>query len=113
VLTRIDKIDSKALDLPNQKDKQTPLFSAIKYGKMEAIKYLVLGDENAIFNKDTIFEKNPAKVNLNARDQNGDTPLHLASKMGLRDIVEMLLQLGAEEDTENNQGQMAIDMVRS
>jgi ankyrin repeat protein len=73
---------------------ETPLHSAAHWGRLAAVRFLVL----------------EAKVDVNARDRDGTTPLHLASQ-GLLEanpkLVEFLLDHGADvkarlyDDSEN------------
>jgi ankyrin repeat protein len=46
-----------------------------------------------------------AKVNLNARDSDGNTPSHLAAKDGTWDVYDWLNQQGADLDATNNAGE--------
>jgi ankyrin repeat protein len=46
-----------------------------------------------------------AKVDLNARDNDGDTPLQLAAKTGTKDVYDWLVKEGASQDATNNAGE--------
>jgi ankyrin repeat protein len=46
-----------------------------------------------------------AKVDINARDNEGNTPLHLAAETGTKDVFDWLVQHGASLDATNNAGQ--------
>ncbi|KAJ3048123.1 hypothetical protein HK097_010861, partial [Rhizophlyctis rosea] len=51
---------------------------------------------------------------VNAQNEDGDTPLHLASKMGRADLVEILLRSERVDDTlRNNQGKTAEDVAKT
>ncbi len=50
-------------------------------------------------------------VDVNVRDQRGMTPLHNASFLGNRQMVEFLLQRGAEVNAVNNDGETALTCV--
>ena len=53
-------------------------------------------------------------INLNARDKDGNTPLHLASMLGRPTIVRLLLeQLSINESMVNYQGKSALDVART
>ena len=43
-------------------------------------------------------------ANVNARSDNGLTPLHRASQVGNRNVVELLLSKGATIDVKDNDG---------
>lgn len=47
-------------------------------------------------------------VNINEQDIDGNTPLHIASKRGLKDIVEYLILNGADTKIENKSGRTAL-----
>ena len=52
--------------------------------------------------------------NINARDKNGNTALHLAADLGRSQIVRALLgQTGIDESLINHQGQAPIDLARN
>ena len=46
---------------------------------------------------------------MNARDNDGDTPLHTAAIRGHKDVVELLLDCGCVPDARDNQGQTPLD----
>ncbi|CAO3677134.1 unnamed protein product [Umbelopsis ramanniana] len=52
-----------------------------------------------------------AGTDINAQDNNGDTPLHQATEKGLSAKVQTLLQLGAKTDIKNNNGKTAKDIA--
>ncbi len=45
-----------------------------------------------------------SKADVNARNRDGDTPLHIAVALGYKDTVEMLLANKAEIDAKDNSG---------
>jgi len=47
-----------------------------------------------------------AKVDLQARDKDGNTPLHLAANAGTADVFKWLLKNGASLDATNSLGKM-------
>lgn len=48
-------------------------------------------------------------VDVNARDKNGDTPLHRAAFRGHKDIVELLVAKGADVDAKDKGGRTPAD----
>lgn len=52
-----------------------------------------------------------AGTDINAQDNNGDTPLHQATEKELGVKVQCLLQLGAKPDIKNNNGKTAKDIA--
>ena len=52
-----------------------------------------------------------ANANLDIKDNDGNTPLHLASRYGLDKNVEMLIKAGANLDILNNKNQTAEDVA--
>ncbi|CAO3677126.1 unnamed protein product [Umbelopsis ramanniana] len=52
-----------------------------------------------------------AGTDINAQDNNGDTPLHQATEKKLSVKVQTLLQLGAKTDIKNNNGKTAKDIA--
>jgi ankyrin repeat protein len=47
---------------------------------------------------------NDGKANVNVKDRDGTTPLHVAASNGDNDIVVLLLQAGAQPNTRNAKG---------
>jgi ankyrin repeat protein len=45
-----------------------------------------------------------SKADVNAKDDTGGTPLHLAAKYDSRDVAELLLANGADVDSKNIKG---------
>ncbi len=52
-----------------------------------------------------------AGANINAKDAEGNTPLHIAAKKGYASKVQYLLSRGANPAIKNNQGQLPVDLV--
>jgi hypothetical protein len=50
---------------------------------------------------------------IRVRDKSGDTLLHLAARIGDRDLIELLLFVGAHPGAVNARGQTAADVARS
>ena len=48
-------------------------------------------------------------ADVNAKNNNGNTPLHLASRKGHTEIVKLLLEHGADANVKNNDGETAFD----
>mmetsp|Transcript_20316 Transcript_20316/g.30029 ORF Transcript_20316/g.30029 Transcript_20316/m.30029 type:complete len:477 (-) Transcript_20316:122-1552(-) len=48
------------------------------------------------------------KMPANCKNQNGVTPLHMASQMGLNDLVRRLIELGADLNAKDNNGNTAM-----
>jgi ankyrin repeat protein len=102
------------------KDGNTPLHWAVRYGQLDVVKYLVEekgADVNAA-NKDGntplhwavrygkwdivkyLVEEKGADVN--AANNDGNTPLHWAAEKGKLDVVKLLIEHGADLLTRNN-----------
>lgn len=50
------------------------------------------------------------KMNVDAQDSNGDTPLNDATRFGHVEVVESLLKAGASRDIKNKDGKTALDL---
>ena len=81
-------IESKADKNAFSNNKRTPLHLAAKMDRFDIVNYLI----------DTILSKDPGinKKYLNAKDDHGCTPSHLAAKEGNTKCLESLLSKGAD-----------------
>ncbi|PIN01919.1 hypothetical protein CDL12_25569 [Handroanthus impetiginosus] len=68
---------------------QTPLHIAAGLNRVDMVKYL-------------LNWKGPGKVELEAKNVNGETPLHAAAKNGCNEMVKMLLDYGANVEARTN-----------
>ena len=65
------------------------------------------GDENIESVKNLLV----AGADVNAKNEDGDTPLHRASVKGRKKIIELLLAKGADVNTQCTIGLTALDMA--
>ena len=112
----------------NSKDDNgnTPLFWAASRGVLANAQILLQanGDKAAVNNNgDTLLHRsasnghvmmvkfwvNKCELDVNAQNSIGDTPLHVAVKAGLAQIVNMLLELGADKSIKNKEGMIAAE----
>jgi len=107
------------------------LFEAASKGNLDAIKkHIAAGtdlnqkDPNPTGNKDDALgmaaafgHTNVAKAlieagaDINSRNKNGDTPLHISSFLCYTEIVQSLLDKGADKNARNNAGSKPLDGV--
>lgn len=52
-------------------------------------------------------------ADLNRKDGDGNTALHLAAKKNNKEIVETLIKAGADKEIENNGGKIAKNITNS
>lgn len=50
-------------------------------------------------------------AHIDVRDENGNTPLHLAALMGLPDLTKELLEWGADVKTVNSKGELPMELA--
>ncbi|CAB0032104.1 unnamed protein product, partial [Trichogramma brassicae] len=58
-----------------------------------------------------LFEFSRYRVRVNARDENNDTPLHLAVDSGRGDLTKLLLQKGADPNAANVEGSTPLHVI--
>jgi ankyrin repeat protein len=75
-------------------NKSTPLHLAVMNNAIGVVNFLLLH-----------------KVNLDAQDSSGDTPMHKAGRNGLHRIYELLLEAGGSDSIKNNFGESPHDML--
>jgi ankyrin repeat protein len=112
------------VDLQNKSGK-TPLLLAVENNSIKTIPLLVQY-KASIFLKDaqgrsplqTALDQNPTlipllltKENVGSRDQDGNTPLHLAAQRGDESLVSTILNLGGDSSARNNAGQTPADLA--
>ena len=51
------------------------------------------------------------RAKLDAKDNDGNTPMHVAARWGQRDAVELLQEKGADDTIRNKNGQLYSDLV--
>ena len=49
---------------------------------------------------------------MNAKDENGNTPLHFACERGTSNTVKCLIEKGADVNSKNKRGQTPLDLAR-
>jgi ankyrin repeat protein len=108
-----------------EREGRTPLRLAVDMGNWEAAKYLVsAGSDVFAVARDG---RSPAEIALGrgaaairavfsgkaitARDSSGNTVLHYAARNGNRDLVSLLLELGADRTIRNTAGESAADIA--
>ena len=108
VETVIALLDQFGADV-NLTDSQanTPLHCLVLF----PYQHLKMRDKDHYYATAKILVKYNAKVN--ERNKEGNTPLHLAAANNHPKIVELLLNIGANPMTENNERLKAIDMVHA
>ncbi|CAK9172789.1 unnamed protein product [Ilex paraguariensis] len=77
---------------------QTPLHVSAGYNKVEVVKFL-------------LGWRGPEKVELEAKNMYGETPLHMAAKNGCNEAAEMLLAHGAFIEAKANNGMTPLHLA--
>lgn len=107
----------------------TPLMKSIDFDSKEATSFLIehgasLNDKRRYY-KDTALHLScfddgmtdivrklcKAGADVSIKDVNGDTPLHIAAKMGFPEIIKILIKYGANISEENNKGMTPIQVA--
>ena len=70
------------------------LIEAIEKGNIEAVKQHLAAD-----------------ADVNAKDEEGLTPLHLAASWGHKEVAELLIANGADVNAKDNQGRTPLDVA--
>lgn len=83
-------------------DKNTALHLCCLNGHLNCVKALLYYSDHM-----------KVKIDRNAQNRMGDTALHMASKWGFRDIVEVLLEYGVKTDLENRIDETALDCAHN
>ena len=103
------------------RERNSPLQLAVQRGSLEVIRLLseAGADVNAVDRYDNAILHcavnkrredvvrvitSTCECNINVRDHNGDTPLHIAIKSGLTNIVQTLVQAGADINLVDDKG---------
>jgi ankyrin repeat protein len=95
--------NQRNIGLDNQKE--FPLANETEFMKFK----LAIQDSKLILIKDYIENK---KLNINVRSVFGDTPLHIAVYYRKKDIVEYLIDKGANPYLKNGSGELPIDIAK-
>ncbi|CAL1291841.1 unnamed protein product [Larinioides sclopetarius] len=100
-----------------------PVHVAAQHGYLDVVKLFITSDESLKDNSvlhlailgghlELVRFLIDQKVDLNAPNENGDTPVHLAAIQGNKNILEILLYQGACYDSLNNSRRKAKDLSR-
>jgi hypothetical protein len=94
-----------SLSLPNARTEGTSILHlAIQCAEMPVIEFVL---SNATANADS-------PIDINGRDRDGNTPLHLAATLGRTPVVRILLeQPGINDSITNYNGQTPLDLART
>lgn len=83
-------------------DKNTALHLCCLNGHLNCVKALLYYSDHM-----------KVKIDRNAQNRTGDTAIHMATKWGFRDIVEVLLEYGVRIDLANRIGETALDCAHN
>jgi ankyrin repeat protein len=97
--------DSRAsLSLPSRAEGTTILHLAIQCAEVPVIEFVL---SNSTSGPDSV-------IDINGRDRDGNTPLHLAATLGRTPVVRMLLERpGINDSITNYNGQTPLDLART
>jgi len=73
-----------------------PIHLAVENGHEMCVEFLCSNDEE--------FESHHHQMNLNITNESGDTPLHIASRWGYGNLVEILIKHDASDAIKNKEG---------
>ncbi|MDG7055225.1 MAG: ankyrin repeat domain-containing protein, partial [Wolbachia endosymbiont of Menacanthus eurysternus] len=97
--------------------KYTPLRLLDESGDYEAVRRILTHMEGKHLDRSSARYKRELDIvrylvkkgaNVNAKDKNGNTPLHFATMVGKVDIAKVLLKHNADVNAENNEGRTAL-----
>ena len=79
----------------------------------EELNLIKFSEDGNLKEVQAILESLPIEINVNAKDDNGLTPLMCASRNGHLDIVKYLIgeKIGANPNIKNNEGKTALDLA--
>ena len=93
----IDELSlSQLIKFNNCINNTNPLIEAMRNNHKDIVKWLLN------YNKDMVNKK------INEKDETGKTALHYASEYGCREVVEMLLNRGADVNIHDDGGQTSL-----
>ncbi|KAF2749664.1 oxysterol binding protein 1 [Sporormia fimetaria CBS 119925] len=99
-----DEQDSSSLPLPGRTEGTSILHLAIQCAEVPVIEFVL---SNATPGPDSV-------IDVNGRDRDGNTPLHLAATLGRAQVVRMLLdQPNINDSITNYNGQTPLDLART
>jgi ankyrin repeat protein len=111
------------IDALDRNDK-TPLYVALMNGRIQLAKLLVQRGakldadamlhevaRNGVADRDVIRFLVANGGNVNSRDENGDTPLHLAVRQGERVVAKHLIDQRADVNAVNRAGEAPLDLA--
>lgn len=95
---------TSSLSLPTRTEGTSILHLAIQCAEVPVIEFVL---SNATPSPDSV-------IDINGRDRDGNTPLHLAATLGRAPVVRMLLdQQGINDSITNYNGQTPLDLART